>query len=526
MQVPDDKAFCFEGYTLDLQRGSLRHGHCELELRPKSFEVLRHLVLNAGRLVSKEELIEAVWSDVNVTDESVTRCVSDVRLTLGDSEQRIIKTVLKRGYVFNAAVSRPEAPDPEAGLPAVPPPAAISIVVLPFADPSADAAENRLAEGITEGLRNYLSRLADIFVVARNTSLTFKEHAVDERQIGRQLGVRYVLDGRLQCECTRVRVSAQLVDARTGAVLWSIQFDAVRTDALDLQDNIVTRLARTIQIELAGLEAARISLGTPTRDDADGLARRGEAVFLKYGPNREETESAYELCARALEIDPHNACALSILAEKYATRVTASQSIQREDDIRCAAALVSRALASAPDSCYAHHAKARLLVAQKRPEEALVEAERALALNPSFIPTYQIVCMANIFLGRPDRIIEDAEKAMQLSPLDPFRYIFQAFKAYAHVMLGEMASAIECLRLAVANNPDFPTPIAWLAALLALAGEVDEAHETLQRYLAIPGARTRTIAQWKTSSWAGSPGYLAFRERLYEGLRRAGMPEG
>jgi tetratricopeptide (TPR) repeat protein len=164
-------------------------------------------------------------------------------------------------------------------------------------------------------------------------------------------------------------------------------------------------------------------------------------------------------------------------------------------------------------------------VAQRRPEESLVEAERAIALNPSFIPTYQILCMVHIFLGRPEQILAYAEKAMQLSPVDPYRYIFYAFKAYAHVMLGQKSRAIEYLRQAVANNPDFPTPIAWLTAMSAQAGEIAEARATLRRYLSLAGAKTRTVAQWKASSWADNPGYRAFREQLYEGLRAAGMPE-
>src|SRR5262249_35104504 len=159
-------------------------------------------------------------------------------------------------------------------------------------------------------------------------------HIVDVRQIGRDLDVSYLIEGSHQRAGTRVRVSAQLIDARTGAYLWADQFDAEQTDALDLQDNIVTRLARAIQIELAIVEAKRISREKSTPADAEELARRGEAVFLRYGPNRQEAESGYELCERALAADPHNARALSILAEKFATRVTASQSIDRDADIR------------------------------------------------------------------------------------------------------------------------------------------------------------------------------------------------
>jgi adenylate cyclase len=527
MQLAHTKAFCFEGYRLDVDSGCLRAGDREIELRPKSFEVLCYLLEKAGRLVAKEELINAIWPDVSVTDESVTRCISDVRRALGDADQRMIKTVLKRGYIFVAPLSLPEADDGSVQpYPATRSADVVSLVILPFTNWGGDADLTILADGITEGLTIYLSHVPDSYVVARSFSLAYKQRTVDIRQMGRELDVRYAIEGSLQLSGKRVRVSAQLIDARNGAHLWTDQFDADRTDPLDMQDNTVTRLARGIQIELATLEATRIAEAKPLRTDANALARLGEAVYLRYGPNREETESAYELCERALAIEPRNVRALSILAEKFSTRVTTGQSTDPDSDIRRAVELVSNALTSDPDSYYAHQAKARILVAQRRHDESLVEAERALALNPGYIPTYQILCMANIALARPEQVMGHAEKAMQLSPpLDPFRYTFHALKASAHIMLGQHDEAVECLRQAVANNPDFPKPVAHLAAMLALTGKTAEARETLRRYLALPGTRSKTIAQWKALSWTDDPGYLALREKLYQGLRSAGMPE-
>jgi TolB-like protein len=526
MQVADENTYSFEGYTLDPARGSLRIGDRDIALRPKSFEVLRYLLENAGRLASKEDLAKAVWPKVSVADEAVTRCVSDVRLALGDSDQRIIKTVLKRGYLFIAPISRTDADGSKEQAHALWRPAeGTSLVILPFANLSGDVTQDYLADSITDGLTTYLSLTPDSFVVARSTALNYKRRELDIRQIGRELGVRYVIEGSHQHSGTRARVSAQLIDAQTGSHLWADQFIADRTELLDLLDGIVTRLARAIQIELAKLEAARILRSKHASINPEDLARRGEAIFLRHGPNRDEAESGYELCERAIAADPCNARALSILAEKFATRVTASQSTDRDADLRRASELISRALASDPDFYYARHANARILMAQRRPEQALVESERSLALNPSFIPAYQIVCMTNTFLGRADQIIAYADRAMHLSPVDPYRYIFFAFKAYGHVMLEQQDRAIEYLRQAVANNPEFPTPIAWLTALLALAGKSAEAGETLRRYLALDGAKTRTIAQWKSSGWGDNPGYLAFREKLYKGLCVAGMPE-
>src|SRR5262245_56279081 len=240
-----ERSFCFEGYTLDLRRGCLRTGAREIELRPKSFEVLRYLVENAGRLVSKTELIKAIWPNVTVSDESLARCVSDIRLALEDSEQRVIKTLPRRGYLFAA----PVLPGPEhmpveinrtgaaidedavtilANTGTGKPASRFSLVVLPFANLSGDPAQDYLSDLITEGLTTNLSRIRDAFVIARSTALTYKGKAVDVRQIGRELGVRYVLEGSEQHSGTRVRVSAQLIDVETGAYLWADRSDSDR----------------------------------------------------------------------------------------------------------------------------------------------------------------------------------------------------------------------------------------------------------------------------------------------------------
>jgi adenylate cyclase len=250
-QAANEDIFHFEGYTLDLRRACLHAGDREIELRPKSFEMLRYLVENAGRLVSKDELIKAVWPNVTVADESLTRCVSDVRLALGDADQRIIKTLLRRGYLFAAPVSAgpmggsatsgrpPGGPISdfisESSLTASTEPTSrsaprLSLVVLPFANLSGDSAQDYLADVITEGLTAYLSRVRDSFVIARTSALAYKGKAADVKQIGQELGVRYILKGSVQQSARRVRVSAQLVDAHTGAHIWADRFDADRVD--------------------------------------------------------------------------------------------------------------------------------------------------------------------------------------------------------------------------------------------------------------------------------------------------------
>jgi TolB-like protein len=541
MPVASETAFCFGKFVLDLRRGCLRAGDREIELRPKSFGVLRYLVENAGRLVPKDELIKAVWPGVTVTDESLTRCVSDIRSALEDVDQSIIKTMSRRGYLFAApvsgapsdtrserskratAVASEEAP--AASAPGALSGARFSLVVLAFVNMSGDPAQDYLADAITEGLTSYLSRMRGAFVIARSIAMTYKGKPIDVRQVGRELGVRYVLEGSTQQSGGRVRVSAQLIDVETGAHLWAERFDADQADLLLMQDEIVTRLARTLQIELAALESARISRSSSQRQDAEDLALKGEAIYLRYGPSRRESDAGFELCERALAIDPNNVRALGILAEKYTTRVTGMQSTDREADIRCSDELATRALAADPSSYHAHHAKARVLVAQKRADEALIEAERSIRLNPSFIPAYLVLCQANLMLGLPERTIEHANKVKRWSPPDPYLYVFHTQEGLAHIVLRENALAVTCLRRAVANNPEFPAAAAYLVAALALSGQQAEAQEQLKTYLSLRDTTTTTIAGWRRMAYSDNPIYLAFRERIYEGLRQAGMPE-
>jgi TolB-like protein len=550
MRAANEDRFRFEGYTLDLRRGCLRAGDREIELRPKSFEMLRYLVENPGRLIPKEELIKALWPHTAVGDESLARCMSDVRQALGDTDQRIIKTLQRRGYLFAASVSaratkslggvhRRDALVAEPGEPVpsstvatlLQSPPRLSLVVLPFINLSGDPAQDYLADVITEGLTAYLSRIRDSFVIARTTAFTYKGKAVDVMEIGRQLGIRYVLEGSAQQSGTRVRVSAQLVGADSGAHLWADQFDADRADLLQMQDAIVTRLARTLEIELAAVEAARISRTRPASLDAEDMAVRGEAIVLAHGVHRDEAEAGFALCERALEIDRDNVRALSILADKFATMVNSHQSTDREADIRRADELASRALRSDSNSYHAHHARARVLLAQGRPEAAIAVAQLSLKLNPGFIPAYRNLGTANIYLGRAQEVIDFADKAIRLSPFDPYLAVFHLHGGMGCFMLHQDDNAITSLRRAVADNPEYSTAVAWLAATLALIGQEAEARDTLERYLLIPGTKTRTIARWRSVAYSGNrayvayPAYVAYRERFYEGLRKAGMPE-
>jgi adenylate cyclase len=401
----------------------------------------------------------------------------------------------------------------------------LSVVVLPFSNLTADAAQDYLGDVITEELTTSLSRIPHSFVIARSTAFTYKGKAVDVRQIGRDLGVRYILEGSQEQGGNRVRVNAQLIDADTGAHLWADQFDADRTDLLDMQDRIATRLSRALQIRLIEVDAARVARTHPGDADAEQLAMRCQAVLVGAHPGSVEAQGGYSLCERALERDERNVRALVSLSFKFTDRILSEQSPDRESDVRQASELVSRALATDPNDYGAHFAKAEILLGQQRFEEAIVEAERSLTLNPSFVSAYSALSVASSFLGRPQEALDYADKAMRLSPRDPNLYAFYLNKGFALSLLDQDDQAIGWLRRAVAAAPQWPLPQVLLAAALSLTGHESEARDVLNRYLSLTWTRARTIAQFKEQMPSNNPLFLAFAARFVEGLRKAGMPD-
>jgi adenylate cyclase len=400
-----------------------------------------------------------------------------------------------------------------------------SMIVLPFANLSGDPAHDYLGDVLTEELTTNLSRIPRSFVIARSTAFSYKGKPVDVKQIGRDLGVRYVLEGSQQQSGNKVRVSAQLIDTESGAHLWADQFDADRADLLEMQDEIVTRLSRALHIQLVEVDAARVARTHPGDLDAEDLAMRCEAALANSLEGTVKVDEGYKFCERALQRDERNVRALILLSIKFITRVLTVQSSDREADIRQADELVSRALAIDANAYGAHHGKAYVLLTQQRFEEAIVEAERALALNPSFVVAYNGLCIASSFLGQPQKAVEYADKAIRLSPRDPLLYVFHFQKAFALSLLHEDDQAIGWLRRAISGAPQWPLPQAFLAATLALTGHEAEAREVLKRYLSLSGTRARTIAQWQQQLPSDNPVFLSYAVRLREGLRKAGLPE-
>jgi adenylate cyclase len=347
----------------------------------------------------------------------------------------------------------------------------------------------------------------------------------DVKQIGKDLGVRYALEGSVQPTGSRVRVNAQLIDTGSGAHLWADEFDHDRADLLQVEDDIVTRLARALQIQLTNIEAARLQLVHPAKPDAQELAMRCQAAYMNFGQFGEQAEVGYRLCEQALEIDPDNVTALAAFETKFFSRLTSVQSTDRQADIKRSGELASRALAIDPNSPDAHNAMGDFFLLERRLDEAKTEYERAISLNPSQMNAYTGLCIAYLNSGQPEDSIAIAEKAIHLSPRDSQRFNWLNMEGLAYLMQRRDEQAVEAYRRSVANNSNLAWAHAGLAAALALTSHDAEAREMLQRYLSLPETRNKSIAALKKQANSDNTSYLAMRERIYEGLRKAGMPE-
>jgi TolB-like protein/class 3 adenylate cyclase/Tfp pilus assembly protein PilF len=407
--------------------------------------------------------------------------------------------------------------------------ARLSIVVLPFANLSGDPGQDYLVDALTDGLTTSLARMRDTFVIARNTAMTFKGKPIDAKAVGKDLGVRYVLEGSVQPSGDRMRVNAQLIDAESGAHLWAEQFDTPRADVLQTQDAIVEHLANTLDLQLQQAYVGGVKRTPAANSDAEDLALQCSHGEWKAGGIGKEADAAYSLCEQALAIDPNNVRALMALGVKFLVPAAFGLSSDPKGDLERADQLESKALALDPDWTWPHDLKGDILRAQGRAEEAVAEHERALALDPSNVSAAGELGFDYERLGEFDKGVEFFDEAIRESPHDPMLPYWYGSKASATFALKNYDQTIELARRTIAISPNYvPWAHTYLVAALALTGHDAEAREALQRYLALPSAGPlKTIAAWKalTESQHGDPRFVESHERLYDGLRKAGMPE-
>jgi adenylate cyclase len=394
--------------------------------------------------------------------------------------------------------------------------ARLSLVVLPFANLSNDPNQDYFADGITENLTTDLSRIRGSFVIDHNTAFAFKGKAIDAKQIGKELGVRYVLEGSVQRDQGRMRVNAQLIDAASGAHLWADRFEEYVADIFKLQDEVVARLANSLGYELVRAEAEK-SVRSQNPDGID-LDMRGRALLLtryRVGVNLKEVIfAARALFEQTLAIDPNNADALADSAYTYLLDYFYGWSNDGTDYDAKVLGQVDRAIALAPDNVWAYWVKSFYLSSSGRANEALRAAEEGLAINPNYAPLYNARGYAEMDLGHYDLTKSDLLQAMRLSPRDPAMGLFRTSLADAEMGLGHFDAAIDLLQKAIDAGYRSAFPYRELAAAYALKGKMEEAKTALAEAL-------RQSPKLTVKSVARTNPYPV----PLEGLRKAGLPE-
>ena len=412
------------------------------------------------------------------------------------------------------------AASPEAREPAPP---RLSVVILPFLNIGGDAQDDHFADGITETLTTDLSRCPGVFAISRNTAFAYKGKPIDTRQIGRELGVRYALEGSVQNAGERMRFNAQLVDAESGAHLWAERFDKERGDLLDMQDEVTTRLARTIHIELIAAESRRAAREHPDRLDSIDHTLHGWAAWNQH-LSLEVARKSRHFFEAALRLDENNVGALMGFASAHMWEVNMYVSNDRAGQIRAAETAATRALALAPDSANAHLTHGIVLFSMRAPERALREFEFALSLDSNLAIAHGYLGLVKVFLGRAGESRAHVAEAMRLSPRDPLLFFWHFFIGVAEIHLGRVVHGLESLRKSVEINPNWGLSQFVLAGALALAGLLVEAAEVCA--VARRLAPNFTIAKFRAEAVSDDPVYLVMREHFSEGLRLAGVPEG
>jgi adenylate cyclase len=401
----------------------------------------------------------------------------------------------------------------------------VSIVVLPFTNLSSDPEQQYFADGITEDLTTDLSRIAGVLVISRNTAFTYRNKAINTKQIGRELGVRYVLEGSVRRSADQVRINAQLIDAEKDTQLWAERFNGKTSDLFALQDEITRRIAVALNLELWRAEAAR-----PRQHPVavDYIFRAG-ALLIGGPASRERYAEAIALFEHALALDPRSVDAQSGLAADLASRVVDNMTDTAAADLARAESLAGQALAAAPNSSLAHYAKGQLLRAQSRYAEAIPEYEAALSYNPNWVHAVHALARCKFFTGSIEEVIPLEEQAIRLSPRDPGIGGWYRQIGLVHLVQSRTDEAVVWLEKARNAAPAHPDIRAHLASAYALAGDIERAAAELAEARRLSADdRYSSLARLRAAEDFGAlaPKVRTLLEATYiAGLRKAGMPE-
>jgi TolB-like protein/Tfp pilus assembly protein PilF len=397
----------------------------------------------------------------------------------------------------------------------------LSIIVLPFANIGGDPEQEYFVDGVTESLTTDLSRIRGSFVIARNTAFTYRGKAFDVAKIGRELNVRYALEGSVQRSGNRMRVNAQLIDAQSGNHLWAERFERPATDLFEMQDEIVARIANTLNAQLIAVEARRAER-SPSPDSLD-LYFQGEA-WVNKGVTFETMTKAREFFDRALALDPDNVEALAGIAQVDANLAISLSTDDKAARFAAAEAAITKALSLAPDHALAHLCMGMILGFTNRAAQGIAEYERALGLDRNLAGAHALIGQNKLFIGRAEEAEAHVLEALRLSPRDPWAYIWVLTAGFAACLLGRNEEAASWFRRSIEANRNFALCHFIYATALANMGQMDQARSEVAAGLALD--RNFTIANFQSAIWSDNPLYLEQRARVIDDMRRAGVPEG
>jgi len=523
--------------VLDEERRELTLRGQAVAVGPQVFDLLLLFVNNPDRVVSKDDLLKAVWNGRIVSESTITSHINAVRKAIGDTgeEQRLVRTVARKGYRFVGqitvgeadAAQQPERPDIDELTPApkqapsssLALPDKPSITVLPFLNLSGDPEQEYFADGIVEDIIAALSRIRWLFVISRNSSFTYRGQAVDAKGVGQELGVRYVLEGSVRKSGNKVRITGQLIDATSGTHIWAERFEGLLDDLFELQDQIAESVVGAIapQLERAEIERAKRK-PTESLDAYDYYLR---AMAKLHNGSRETIEQALPLFYKAIELDPEFASAYGMAAWCHFWRKLNGWMTDRTLEIAEGTRLARLAVSLGRDDAVAltrgGHALSHFT---GDIDGGIALLDRARLLNPNLAPAWFLGGILRALHGEADAAIEHLTHAVRLSPLDPEMFRMQVGMAIAHFFAGRFDLATDWAEKALGNLAGFLPAVAMVAASHALSGRMDKARLAMQRLRELdPTLRISNLKDWLPIQ---RPEDLA---RFAEGLRLAGLPE-
>jgi TolB-like protein/tetratricopeptide (TPR) repeat protein len=520
--------YSFENYVLDSDRRELRRGDALVSVEPQVFDVLEHLIRNRERVVSRDDLLAAVWNGRIVSDATLSSRINAVRGALGDSgeEQRLIRTVLRKGFRFLASVREEQRstaaatlgrtsdaepdidaerdekhvktaisePSPALALPDKP-----SIAVLPFQNMSGDPEQDYFADGISEDLITALSKIRWFFVISRNSTWIYKGKMNELKRVARELGVRYVLEGSVRKAGNRVRITAQLIDGVSGQHVWADRYDRDLADIFAVQDEITERVVAAVEPQLYAAEGIRTKRKPPESLDAWECVVR--ALSLMNSRAKPDVAAARESLEKAIALDPGYAQAHGLLSFVTTLSVHLGWTPPHKGALAHAFDAAHKALLLDSGDPWAHLALGYALVWSRQAGDAIAEYENALALNPNFAIAHYLLALALCFLGRSDEALRHADTAARLSPRDLLARgnagVYNNVRATACFVSGRYREGIDFARKALYESPGLITAHRVLVINCALAGQIGEAKAALEALKRIqPDISLKWIREW------------------------------